>query len=268
MAPDGTLFAASEVSCNSESTTQNGVVMEPRSDQSSNASQPYGQQPPPRIPAGVSNASDPSRDASRRDPGAAERGKQPQKSPGDFREQTAAKVEDVKAAAGQAIDQTKRKAAEYARTAKQRGIEIIDQQKHQVAEQLHTAGAAAHRAADKFREERDDNIAGYIDAVGDEVDRAASYLDQRNLQSLVRESQQFARREPEWFLGGMFLAGLAVTRFLKASGRGDKAYDRNTQTPQWQAGASPRPGAWSAEPSAGARMTQTDSTHADPSAEV
>lgn len=123
----------------------------------------------------------------------------------------------AKDAARQAADQTKRKATEYAEQAKTRGAELIEEQRHNAASQLHTVGEAVHRAADKFREDRDENIAGYVDAMADEVDRCAQYLEKRDTRALLRDTQQFARRNPEWFLGGMFFAGLALSRFLKAS---------------------------------------------------
>ena len=116
-----------------------------------------------------------------------------------------------------AAEQTKRKAAEYADQARTRGVQMLDEQRHTAASQLQTVGEAVHRAADKFREDRDDNIAGYVDALADEVDRCARYLEQRDMGALVHDTQRFARRNPELFLGGMFLAGLALSRFLKAS---------------------------------------------------
>jgi gas vesicle protein len=123
----------------------------------------------------------------------------------------------AKDTAREAAEQTKRKATEYADQAKTRGVAMLEEQRHNAASQLQTVGEAVHRAADKFREERDEHIAGYVDAMADEVDRCARYLEQRDAQALLRDTQQFARRNPEWFLGGMFLAGLALSRFLKAS---------------------------------------------------
>jgi hypothetical protein len=130
-------------------------------------------------------------------------------------------ADDARAAGADLAHQARRAAGEYAHQAKARGQEMIDSQKRRAADQLHTVGAAVHRAAEKFREEHDDNIAGYVDAMAEEVDRFAGYLERRDAGRLLRDAQQFARREPEWFLGGMFLAGLALSRFLKASGRGD-----------------------------------------------
>jgi len=133
--------------------------------------------------------------------------------------QAAELAQQAKQSVSAATDQAKRTAADYARQAKDRGQDLLAQQKETAAAQLHTVGEAVHRAADKFREDKDDNIAGYVDAFADEVDRLSGYLKGRDLPAVWHDAQDFARRRPEWFLGGMFVAGLALTRFLKASAR-------------------------------------------------
>ena len=137
--------------------------------------------------------------------------------------------------AREAVEQGTRKAAAYAKAAGQRGRELLDRQKEWAAEHLHTGGQAVRRAAEKFREDGDENIAGYIEAAGDEVERAANFLEQRDLGSLLRDAQSCARRQPEWFLGGMFVAGLALTRFLKATGpRADGRGDGGGDGGEWR----------------------------------
>lgn len=160
----------------------------------------------------------------------------------EARDKAGEAAQRAKSATAQAAEQTRRKAAEYAQQARQRGQEMLDQQKHKAAEQLETVSAAAHRAASKFREDHDDNIAGYVDAMADEVERCANYLRQRDLGSLVREAQDFGRRRPEWLLGGMFVAGLALTRFLKSSAhRGPSARQGDDRSASAPGAASPRP---------------------------
>lgn len=125
-----------------------------------------------------------------------------------------------------AAQQTRRKAAEYAGQARDQGQAALDGQKLRAADKLHTVGSAIHRAAEKLRDERDDNLAGYADALADEVDRMAGYLQHRPMAELARDAQTFARRRPEWFLGGLFVAGLALSRFLKSSGGPDGGGER------------------------------------------
>jgi hypothetical protein len=101
-------------------------------------------------------------------------------------------------------------------------MSLADQQKGRVADEIATFGAAAHRAADKFDEQDDHNIAGYIHAAGEQLDRIADYVRDKNLNQLLDDAGQLAQRRPELFFGGMFVAGLALARFLKASGRSSR----------------------------------------------
>lgn len=51
----------------------------------------------------------------------------------------------------------------------------------------------------------------------DRVERLGGYLEQTNGDHLLRDAEEFARRRP-WLVAGMGLvAGLAASRFLKAS---------------------------------------------------
>jgi hypothetical protein len=138
--------------------------------------------------------------------------------------------------AGEGAEPAEGRTAHYTRQARDRGMHLLDEQKHSAARQLHTLGEAAHRAAGRFRDAHDDNIAGYIDAMADEVDRFAGYLERRDVRSLVADAQHLAQRRPELFLGGMFVVGLALTRFLKTSARhSDYAPPPESMSPEDQA---------------------------------
>ncbi|CAL9315507.1 hypothetical protein SUDANB25_05412 [Streptomyces sp. SudanB25_2051] len=57
---------------------------------------------------------------------------------------------------------------------------------------------------------------GLVSQVADGGRRAADYLDQRGIDGLMGELQDFARRKPGAFLGGAVLAGLVAGRLMKA----------------------------------------------------
>jgi hypothetical protein len=63
----------------------------------------------------------------------------------------------------------------------------------------------------------------------DSIDDVARFIGASDVRSLVRNVEQAARRRPELFLGGMFLVGLGISRFLKASSRSDDDRDWRTQ---------------------------------------
>jgi hypothetical protein len=49
------------------------------------------------------------------------------------------------------------------------------------------------------------------------IDGVAEYVSSTSAQSLIRDTEQLARRQPALFFGGAFLLGLVAGRFIKAS---------------------------------------------------
>jgi hypothetical protein len=113
----------------------------------------------------------------------------------------------------QATDATQKAVSQL----KEHGQRAVSEQKDRTATTLSDVGSALQNAADRLRQDHDDNIASYIDAMAGMSTRAGSYLRDADVSSLVGDLQSVARRNPGLFLGGMFVAGLAVARFAKAS---------------------------------------------------
>jgi len=106
---------------------------------------------------------------------------------------------------------------------------LVTRQKDQAAERLGGVAGAIRDVGNRLQEQ--DQAAGfgqYAMRAADQVDRLSSYLRDRDLNTFFRDTETFARRHPDVFLGGTFLAGLLLARFLKSSsGRGDDGYDAN-----------------------------------------
>ena len=143
--------------------------------------------------------------------------------------------DSVKQAATDAAGKARDAAAETARQAKQqaghlaaqlrdKGASLLDQQKGRAADLIGDCVAATRRAAQKLHDENDHNLAGYADAFADGLDSTGRYLREQDARRLVDDVADLARRRPEWVLGGMFVAGLAIARFLKASRPEGAAY--------------------------------------------
>jgi hypothetical protein len=62
-----------------------------------------------------------------------------------------------------------------------------------------------------------DTISEYIRTAGDRVQRAADYLENKDVREVVSDVESFARRQPALFLGGAFMLGLVAARVLKSS---------------------------------------------------
>lgn len=122
--------------------------------------------------------------------------------------------EQVKSLASDAKDGAK----DVAKQARDHVQGLIGQQKDQAADRL---GALASALRDAGRKLNQDQAAGdvgqYADRAAGQVERLSKYLRQSDLNRLVRDTESFARRRPEVFLGGTIIAGLMLARFLKAS---------------------------------------------------
>jgi hypothetical protein len=124
---------------------------------------------------------------------------------------------DVKETVREAKDKFKAKTKEMATQARERGEEYVRENKERAAERIGSVGKSIRQTADRLEEEKDPNIAHYTRLVADKLEGAANYIRQRDLGQLKRDGEDLARQHPAVFFGGMFVAGLAAARFLKAS---------------------------------------------------
>lgn len=88
-----------------------------------------------------------------------------------------------------------------------------------VGESLEDVAVAIRRAGDNLKSERPE-VAGMVDTAAREVERAASYLRERDAEDLLRDAEVMARRQPAVFIGAAFTLGLLASRFLKSSPTG------------------------------------------------
>jgi hypothetical protein len=91
----------------------------------------------------------------------------------------------------------------------------VDRGKSQVAEQVGSAARALHNAAGDL-EDSSPQIARLAHNAAHQVERATDYLRQEPRQ-ILRDLENFARREPLLFLGGALITGVLLGRFIKAS---------------------------------------------------
>jgi len=129
--------------------------------------------------------------------------------------------EQVKNLANEAKDQT----VKVAEQARDHVHELVGQQKDQAADRLGSLAGALREAGRKLNEgEQSGDFGRYADRAAQQVERLSTYLRDNDLRGFVRDTESFARRRPEVFLGGALLAGLALARLLKASSP-SRSYD-------------------------------------------
>jgi len=120
-------------------------------------------------------------------------------------------------AVSEAGDRIKEKAKEAGEKVKEQGRTFLNEQKDRVSSEIEAYSAAVRRAAERLKSESDTNLSSYVSSAADQLNRLASRVQERDLGELFDEVEEMARRRPEVFYGGMFVAGLVAARFLKAS---------------------------------------------------
>ena len=133
----------------------------------------------------------------------------------DLAEKTGDVMDQAKEQTGQAMDQVRGSA-----------FQMMDQQKHRAADGLGSVASALRQTGDNLQTGDQGTIGQYATRAADTVDQIAEQLREKNVEQLLSEAEQFARREPEIFLGGAVPAWPARLAFPQ----GERAADRRCGT--------------------------------------
>ncbi len=98
----------------------------------------------------------------------------------------------------------------------QRVTSRVDEQKNRAADGLGGIADVFRSAGNELRDENE-TLASYVDAASDQMRRFADQIRQKGVGDMLDDVHAFARRRPALFIGGAFLVGLGIARFLKAS---------------------------------------------------
>ena len=137
--------------------------------------------------------------------GAAVMSEEPNATPG-VKDQISQVASDIKVSTTQAID-----------AAKETGTGYIKEQQSKLAEKLKEYGSAVSAASHSMGENGGNLLEKPAEVATRELGRAADYLGSADLGSILQDLGNLARKKPELFFGGLFIAGLISVRFLKAS---------------------------------------------------
>lgn len=178
-------------------------------------------------------------------------------------------AQDVKEQAKSLASDAKEQAKDVANQARDHVQTLVGEQKDQAADRLHSLADALREAGRKLNEgEQAGDFGQYADRAAQQVERLSSYLRDSELRDFVRDTETFARRRPEIFLGGTLIAGLMLARFLKASspetGRSSSGYDGGNWTGYPQSSRrGPTVGTSAGYPSRGSGLAHAGTTQYD-----
>jgi hypothetical protein len=121
-------------------------------------------------------------------------------------------------------DESKRTYHEFSGNVRETTEDITRAGRDYTAKEFTRLGKALHTAAGELHENHD-YFAGMVDTFADKVDDFTHFIQEREPGDIVHSVKSFARRNPYFTIGGMFIAGLAVSRFLK-TGREEELRSR------------------------------------------
>jgi len=104
--------------------------------------------------------------------------------------------------------------------AKQQVSSRLTDQVDRASQGLGSVAKAVHAVGRELRDHNESQLAGYADQAASQVERLSTYLRGKDMDEIVYETENMARRQPAMFLGGAFALGLVASRFLKASPQG------------------------------------------------
>jgi hypothetical protein len=132
---------------------------------------------------------------------------------------TAASGEQQQGSSGTdgAAQQAKEKAQEVGQQAQSTVRDQVDQRSTQVGEQVTGTAESLRTVGEQLRSEGKETPARLADQAAERSERLGGYLQDADADTLLRDVEDFGRRQP-WAvaLGGLAL-GLVAARFLKAS---------------------------------------------------
>ncbi len=109
---------------------------------------------------------------------------------------------------------------------KQQASTRVNEQKERAAEGLGSLASAIRQAGEHLRSENQ-MLAGYADKAVDQIQHFADRVRDKEPEEMMRDLEQFARRNPTAFVGGAFLLGIGLARFLKSSGTTSEMHTRD-----------------------------------------
>jgi len=117
----------------------------------------------------------------------------------------------MKEQAGSVAESTK----DFAAKASEKVASAVEEQKAAGADFVRGMAGSIRRAASEFSQIP--QAAQYMRLAADQVDSASDAFRRRDLNQLVSDVRDFARRQPTAFFGAAILAGFAVVRFFRSN---------------------------------------------------
>ncbi len=115
-------------------------------------------------------------------------------------------------------EQAKQESQRLAEKVKAEGQSMLADRKRAAADEIGGVADALRRASHEMRQqEHPPMITPYAEQAAESLERFSANLRERDLNALVRKTEDFARRQPGIFLGGAVVTGFLLARFMRSS---------------------------------------------------
>lgn len=161
-------------------------------------------------------------------------------------------TEAAKEKLGETAGQAQEKAQEVAGQARGRARAQIDQRSTQAGEQLSSIAQAIRKSGDELRSQDQQAPARAVDRVSEQAERLGGYLKESDADRILRDVEDFARRQPWAVAAGAFVIGLLGSRFVKASS--SRRYEEQATNRERDVVFEPDPAALEAPSTTGAAL--------------
>jgi hypothetical protein len=151
--------------------------------------------------------------------------------------------------ATQATQQAKETAQQAAGQARDRVRDEVDRRSTEAGDQATSVADAMRQSAQQLREQGKEGAAKPMENVAQRVERAGSWLRESDGDRILRDVEDFGRRQPMAVIAGGMAVGFALSRLLKASSSKRYEESRGNGAALPQAGTTSGPyGAHAPEP--------------------
>lgn len=93
----------------------------------------------------------------------------------------------------------------------------VNREKHRIADRMDSIVHALNAARGSLDDDGQGQLARYVGDLTEQIERSTGYLRNNDYGAMMRDMENLARSNTGVFLGSMFVAGLALDRFLRAS---------------------------------------------------
>jgi hypothetical protein len=118
---------------------------------------------------------------------------------------------------GSTAEQAQEKAGQAADQARGKVREQADQRSTQIGERISSNAGDARSVADELRKQGKETPARLAEQAADRADRVGSWLTESDGDRILRDVEDFGRRNPWAIAAGGLIVGFAASRMLKAS---------------------------------------------------